>query len=84
MEPILYFFIISEHLPKPHQISEGLGFEPLELEITFPKMAIFGPSVQKGREGAGGGWGAKTQNFPWDTKYKIGVPDLLSPKSSHD
>ena len=60
MEPRLYFFIISEHLPKPHQISKGLGFEPRELEITFPKwmkslfqnewdfLGIFAPLWHKG------------------------------------
>ena len=87
MEPILYFFIISEHLPKPHQISEGLGFEPLELEITFPKMngknfqkwPFSGPQYKKGGKGQGEVGVQKPRISPWDTKYEIGVPDLLFP-----
>ena len=84
MDPRLYFFIISEHLPKPHQISEGLGFEPRETEITYPKMngifGHFGPfQTGKGKKGRGEVWGQKPRIPPWDTKYEIGVPDLLSP-----
>ena len=37
MEQRLFFFIISEHLTNPHQISEGLWLQPFKFEITFPK-----------------------------------------------
>ena len=69
MDSRLYFFIISEHLPKPHQVSEGLGFEPLETEITFSKMnGIFGhfrpPQSGKGKKGRGEVWVKKSRISP--------------------
>ena len=40
---------------------------------------FFDPQAGKGKKGRGEVWVQKPRIPPWDTKYEIGVPDLLSP-----